>query len=102
MSTRFAKFAPQNTTAANAAADYLDSVLPAGIVPFARYLTEGADPDLPGSWYLPVDTNGNWVLGYPFDGPFVYAGSTIPAPPGAAAAFTLAVIVDTPDWPPEA
>lgn len=100
MSTRFAKWAPENEVAAEAFATFqnaaLDLVGP-GLTIFERRCEENFGPGFPAGGLM-RDTNLYWVVAYAFDGPFIYAGDTIPAPDGIEETLTLAVIVDSPDW----
>jgi hypothetical protein len=108
MATRYVKFDPANEAAAYAYSDWLDQYL-------STISTALADPSAtpPAYWSLRYeetmgegyeqgglwrDTNYNLVVSYPFDGPFVFAGNTIPAPPEDAGMRELGVIVDSPDW----
>lgn len=100
MSTRYAKFAPENELAAEAFADFQNTALEAtspALVAFERRYDEDLGAEFQAG-HIMRDTNLNWVVAYAFDGPFEFGGATIPAPEGVADMLTLAVIVDTPDW----
>lgn len=100
MATRYAKFAPENEAAAEAFATFQNSALDLvgqGLTPFEARYAENFNAQCQAG-RIQRDTNLNWVVAYAFDGPFLYAGNTIPAPSGIEAALELAVIVDTPDW----
>lgn len=98
--TRFAKYAPENETAAEAFATFQDAAL-ALIDPelgsFPRRFEETFGDDFQAG-HLYRDTNLNWVVAYAFDGPFELFGEIVPAPEGTADYLTLGVIVDSPDW----
>jgi hypothetical protein len=103
MGTRYAKFAPENETLANALSDYMDTQLATlpggaeGLVPWARRFEETFGPEfLQGHLYR--DTNLNWVVAWPYDGPFIFNGNEIPKPAAVDPYMEFGVIVDTPDW----
>jgi hypothetical protein len=95
--TRYAKFAPENEAAAEAFAAKCDAVLPPALVSWPRRFEETMGANFQAG-HLFRDTNLNWVVAYPFDGPFTFNGSTIAAPANIASYLALAVIVDTADW----
>lgn len=98
MATRFVKFAPENQTAADALSSYLDQDPTLVEYSLAPNWSWHIVPDK-----LNIDTNQNWMVAWPYDGPFqINPGEgfvNIPKPTDFdAALLSLGVIVDTPDW----
>lgn len=93
MSTRFVKFAPENGDRAETLAAYLDVQL----ATIDEVLVSWAARD-ENTNALRQDTNNNWVVAWPYDGPFLYANAIIPKPAEVDPYMEFAVIVDSPDW----
>lgn len=96
MATRYVKFPKAKEAAAEALVAFIESNLPSGIGSWPRRFEESISTYSAGQLW--PDSSGNWVVAWPYDGPFTYDGNVLPSPDGVEDLLTLGTIVDSVEW----